>query len=186
MPIKKPPLRKGAIPLKPFFNQFFKFNVSLCVNDRCRSHSVTLFFIPLTRILTAGGPKTHAIQGRTEATPGLFQRIPNFAETQVSEIFDVGGGEVRHPVMLQNQGKPNIENTTEGKTRLSGNPPELIVKVPFFPGESGYPPSRMSTPVMDDVNSFSRFQWHLQDGGVAQQTVKLDQHELRENDPAIL
>jgi len=76
----------------------------------------------------AKGAQQVRIEHILAAIPSWWgQWIPNPRKPKTKKIFNITGGELGDPVILQCQGQANVVNAPESKIILCGNLPELVM-----------------------------------------------------------
>lgn len=111
------------------------------------------------------------------------ERVPHASEANILEVLDVGGGELSYPVMTQGQGQPRIVDSAVRKNRTGGHFPEPLHDVRLGAWIVQPLPSGMGSESPDYVSRLTGAERAFGNRGVAQQPVKLDQHQFAKREP---
>lgn len=110
------------------------------------------------------------------------QGIPHAGEPEPGEMRVVARGKLGHAMMPQCQPQPCVKDHATANGRLGGKPPDLGHHGGSITGIINEPPRRMLTKGLNNGSRLRRIKRAFEDGRIAEQHVKFDQHQFADGD----
>lgn len=102
------------------------------------------------------------------------QGIPEAGEAKAGEVGFVARGEFGHAMMPQGEGKPSVEDDAASDVRLGGQAPHFVHQGRGIARMVKERPCWMLAEGLNKGDGVGRVERAVQDGGIAEQDVKLD------------
>lgn len=113
-----------------------------------------------------------------DALLGVGEGIPNPAEPEVLEILYVDGGKLLDALVQEAVGESKIVETTKSEARLGGLFPDGIMESTAIGREADDAPAGMAAIGLDNAGCGRSGERAGLDGGIAEQTIDLGEHQL--------